>query len=345
MLRSDNLKLKREVIELREFVKDLIGNFSGSRRGHSTETLTSLHPAKNVVSESEWQDVPRRTTNHSKNINSTNRFTISFTNRYNHLSQEGNECIKEYDNNDDDNRNNIDLTEIKTSTLQRRTLPPRRPSVVINWKPENQNLFNGRSTNTVPGNSSYKRITEHGKNTTILSDSIPKGIRMWEFNRHLNSGKAHIKPFPGATSKQLKHYALPTLEDDKPDNVIIHVGYNDISPINRNLEEVDVASIADEIVSIGNCCLEHGVSQVFISSLICNKYDNKQLLINRLNEQLKRKCIINGFEYIEHPEINIEHLWKDGVHLSEQGKIILAKDFINCLNSFLYKGKTLPRIT
>ena len=40
MLRGDNLKLKREVIELRAFVKDLIGNFSGSRQGHSTDALT-----------------------------------------------------------------------------------------------------------------------------------------------------------------------------------------------------------------------------------------------------------------------------------------------------------------
>ena len=59
----------------------------------------------------------------------------------------------------------------------------------------------------------------------------------------------------------------------------------------------------------------------------------------------KRICIKNGFEYIEHPQINLEHLWKDAVHLSEQGKIILGKDFNNCLNSILYKGKTLPQKT
>ena len=39
-LESENVKLKMEITELRDFIKDLIGNFTDSRRNHSTETLT-----------------------------------------------------------------------------------------------------------------------------------------------------------------------------------------------------------------------------------------------------------------------------------------------------------------
>ena len=56
------------------------------------------------------------------------------------------------------------------------------------------------------------------KNIRILSDSIPKGIRRWEFNKYVKSGSARIKSFPGTTTKQLRDfYSIPTLQEEKPD--------------------------------------------------------------------------------------------------------------------------------
>ena len=46
---------------------------------------------------------------------------------------------------------------------------------------------------------------------------------MREFNSFVNSGKAHLKAFLGATASRLHHYILPTLEEDKSGVVIIHV--------------------------------------------------------------------------------------------------------------------------
>ena len=87
---------------------------------------------------------------------------------------------------------------------------------------------------------SYNDISRVGKNINILSDSIPRGLRMREFNSFVNSGKADLKAFPGATASRLHHYILPTLEEDKPDVVIIHVGFNDLSPKDGNLDSVNV---------------------------------------------------------------------------------------------------------
>ena len=52
---------------------------------------------------------------------------------------------------------------------------------------------------------------------------------MREFNDYVISGNVGLKSFPGATAKHLKHYALPTLHEDKPDAVIVHVGCKDLS--------------------------------------------------------------------------------------------------------------------
>ena len=71
------------------------------------------------------------------------------------------------------------------------------------------------------------------KSIKVLCDSIPKGIRSKEFNRHIKHGVAHIKSFPGSIFKQLHHYSLPTL-DENPDVVIIHVGINDLISVYEN---------------------------------------------------------------------------------------------------------------
>ena len=69
----------------------------------------------------------------------------------------------------------------------------------------------------------------------------------------------HIKAFQGATAKRLHHYILPTLEEENPDIVILHVGYNDLAPKDNDLENINVESVANEIINIGKMCNQHGV--------------------------------------------------------------------------------------
>ena len=38
-----------------------------------------------------------------------------------------------------------------------------------------------------------------------------------------------VRSFSGATAKHLRHYVEPTLEEERPDYVIIHVGTNNIT--------------------------------------------------------------------------------------------------------------------
>ena len=70
----------------------------------------------------------------------------------------------------------------------------------------------------------------------------------------------NLKSFSAGNTKQLDHYILPPLVDDKPDAVIIHVGTNDILT-NANHEE-----IARNIIKTGLNCKNHGVCYLFCFS-------------------------------------------------------------------------------
>ena len=53
---------------------------------------------------------------------------------------------------------------------------------------------------------------------------------------------------------------------------------------------------------------------------------------------LKEKCQNFDFIYLNNNKIEDIHLWKDGLHLNDQGKIILARNFIDYINYFLDKN-------
>ena len=43
-------------------------------------------------------------------------------------------------------------------------------------------------------------------------------------NRNLKNTSVRVRPFPGATAKQLHHYIIPTFTDDTPDTITIQGG-------------------------------------------------------------------------------------------------------------------------
>ena len=56
-------------------------------------------------------------------------------------------------------------------------------------------------------------LSPNSSNTLIFTDSIAKGIRMYEFNRFIKNSKATMFIFPGASSHQMLHYLDVHLED------------------------------------------------------------------------------------------------------------------------------------
>ena len=155
----------------------------------------------------------------------------------------------------------------------------------------NKEVLQNQSQTT--NNNPNSKVRREKNNILILSDSVPKGIRMREFNNCLTGGNAHLKSFPGATAKRLNRYPLPTLTEDQPDTVIVHVGGNDLSLKSfENQDSINTGKVCQDVIDIGKTCINHGVSKVFISSITVNRNRRKNLLIDEVNVKLKEKCEI-----------------------------------------------------
>ena len=83
----------------------------------------------------------------------------------------------------------------------------RRPAVVINNHPENQNQF--KNIATVPGEKTYSETVRgrYKPSTLIFSDSIPKGIKMYQFNKRLVNNNSPADQFPWSFIQ--KSFTLP----------------------------------------------------------------------------------------------------------------------------------------
>ena len=116
-----------------------------------------------------------------------------------------------------------------------------------------------------------------------------KGIRMKEVNSQLRNSFAKLRSFLGATFKHLRYYIVPSLIDKTPDMITLHGGCNDVSNKNSALEK-----IANEIADITILCCDYGVSDIFISAMICRRGKVLNGKVKRESFLSKQICEKNG---------------------------------------------------
>ena len=92
----------------------------------------------------------------------------------------------------------------------------------MNNYPENQHSYGRRSS------ASESKFSKRKKQIAIFSDSIPRGIKLHEFNYWLHNSYAQVKSFPDGTSKKLLYYVEPTFKNKKFDFALLHVGVNEL---------------------------------------------------------------------------------------------------------------------
>ena len=163
----------------------------------------------------------------------------------------------------------------------------RRLPAVINKKPENQHNFQRVKHHAVNDRNirhEEPRLGNRRKSKRIImySDSIPKGIRIREFNCYITNATARLKSFPGAASKELAHYVVPTLQEESFNLALIHIGINDIL---KDQSDSQCESLTRNILEISQKCKEHGIEKIIISSLIVTESINLNLLA-RVNASL-----------------------------------------------------------
>ena len=104
---------------------------------------------------------------------------------------------------------------------------------MINKRPESQHNFqrvkhHAINDRNIRHEESRLRNKRKSKRIIMFSDSIPKGIRIRKFNHYITNATARLKTFPGAASKELTHYVVPTLQEESFNSALILIGINDI---------------------------------------------------------------------------------------------------------------------
>ena len=182
-----------------------------------------------------------------------------------------------------------------------------------------------------PGNNQYNEAVKDGKTTVIFSTSITKGITVRDFNNEYKIGTARFRRFPGAKTKQIKHYILPTLVDECPQVVLLQCGGNDLPTTKANPKPVE--DIANEIMDTAKTCENHGVETILISSVITRKQGYMDRRRREINTLLKDMCVELGYFFINNDNIDHQHLCRDGVHLTNEGSDILGLNYLHSLNN------------
>ena len=165
----------------------------------------------------------------------------------------------------------------------------------------------------------------------VFGNSIIRGIRVRDFNQQVKNDYAKFKSFPGCNSKEILHYIEPTLETGFYDNVILHVGVNDL--LNDKLSRSN-DNLMSNLVNIVNKCKSFGVMDLFLSGIDFNKRI-PYTVIKKVNEKIADMCKKNSIVFTDNGNISNVDLYQDGLQLLERGKCLLANNFICVLNNFL----------
>ena len=140
-----------------------------------------------------------------------------------------------------------------------------------------------------------------------------------------------MKSFPGGTPKELLYYVESTLKNKKIDVALLRVGVNDL----LNDESQDsLQNLLDNLKQTGLKCKSAEVKRIFVSGIVI--YNNlTSTYISSVSQCISNMCRDNSFVFIDNNNTSTLSLFRDGLHLLEIGKCILANNFIENLNNFL----------
>ena len=118
-------------------------------------------------------------------------------------------------------------------------------------------------------------------------------------------------------------YSKPTLKYEL-DAIVLHVGTNDLQDSGSAAEiGNEIIELAKEIKSVKNDVIVSGI-------IVRNDSNNKKG--DEVNAFLKSKCSENSFLYCDNSNISRNCLNGSGLHLNPKETVLLANNFLECLN-------------
>ena len=189
----------------------------------------------------------------------------------------------------------------------------------------------GKTTNETPkspvSSNSVNSSQPKKPVTVIAGDSMIQNIRGWDLS---DTSKVVVKSFSGATTEDMEDFLKPVLRKE-PEQLILHVGTND-------LKTQDPELIFQSIVSLQRQVEESSPNtNIGISAILPRKEDgstpNLAQRISRVNSMLKTFCQRKQIGFIEHRNINLDHLNRGGLHLTKTGSEVMSKNLKTYINS------------
>ena len=155
-----------------------------------------------------------------------------------------------------------------------------------------------------PGNQTYANaVATEKKKTCVIGDSHLARITKRSFRTGEERNFVIFQCFRGANTKQLDYYVVPTLVDEKPESLILHIGSNDIAK--TNYDNVNAEYFGQRIVNIAKKSRLFGVKIIAISSILMRKNISINKIIKKVNEEISSMCAADGFHFICNDMIDV----------------------------------------
>ena len=168
----------------------------------------------------------------------------------------------------------------------------------------------------------------NSSNTLLFTNSIAKGICMYEFSQFIKNSKATMLNFPGPSSHQMLHYLDVHLKCRQINADAIHVGITDIL---RDNSQSNIDGGLQNIKNMSLKCKKIGIKSIFISGSV---YATRIKIV--IFEKIH--FMIQSFARNAACLTSITETYEESIctkmvyYLMEEDKIILPRNFIFCLN-------------
>lgn len=130
----------------------------------------------------------------------------------------------------------------------------------------------------------------------VLGDSIVKDLKGPKMSKN---DQVHVKPYSGSTTDDMQHFMRPWISKN-PDEIILHVGTNDIKP------STDALELANKIISLGLEIKDRSEKTKVTISALVHRADNKKLnkKVTEVNNHLQTLSDDNDWVFIDHSNLN-----------------------------------------
>ena len=136
-----------------------------------------------------------------------------------------------------------------------------------------------------------------------------------------------MRQFSGSKVSYLKDYVKPSIRENNPDNIILHVGTNDV--LSEKIPQVITQSIVDLAKTVANDNF-----QVTVSNIV-PRNDQWSKKVYEVNKVLLNLCKDVNTPFISHSSIDAKrNLNNSKLHLNIKGSRKLQENFVKYLKGF-----------